>query len=130
MRSSSSESIVVGYRYLFRFPKIKIGAEKWPLCFNRRHSEICNRKIKSISNFWLRASYETARRSRCPETILNKYYFFEFFVFFPHRFCSIVAKLTGHTLCEISCEILRNYAKIIINFWIMPRTYIFLLLVI
>ncbi len=27
---------------LFRFPKIKIGAERWPLCFHGSHSEICN----------------------------------------------------------------------------------------
>ncbi len=33
---------------LFRSPKMKIGAERWPLCFDRRHSEICNRKINSV----------------------------------------------------------------------------------
>ncbi len=46
---------------LFRFTKIKIGAEKWPLCFDRRHSEICNREIKSVPNFWLRENYEMPR---------------------------------------------------------------------
>ncbi len=48
---------------LFRLPKLKIGAERWPLYFDRRHSEICNPEIKSVPNFWLRASYEMARRS-------------------------------------------------------------------
>ncbi len=48
---------------LFCFLKIKIGAERWPLCFDRRHLEICNCKIKSVSNFWLRANYEMAQRS-------------------------------------------------------------------
>ncbi len=88
---------------LFRFPKIKIGAERWPLWFDRRHSEICNRKIKSISNFWLRASYETARRLlqwvylsvrrlfRIHITYLNFLHFF-------HHFCNVIAKFTTHTL--------------------------------
>ncbi len=48
--------------WLFRFPKIKIGTERWPLCYDRRHLDIYNHKIKSVSNFWLRASYETVRR--------------------------------------------------------------------
>ncbi len=48
---------------LFRFTKMKMGTEKWPLCFDRRHSEICNREIKSGPNFWLYSSHETALRS-------------------------------------------------------------------
>ncbi len=50
--------------WLLRFPKIKIGAERWPLCFDRRHSEIYNSKIKSVPTFWLCVNYEMVRRSR------------------------------------------------------------------
>ncbi len=88
---------------LFCFPKIKIGAERWPLCCDRRYSEICNRKIKSVPNFWLCESYEMARRSHqtsvfeSQETILNKYYLFEFFEIFFHHFRRVVAKLNRHT---------------------------------
>ncbi len=46
---------------LFPFPKIKIGAEMWPLCFDKRHSEFCNHEIKSVPNFWLRTSYVMAQ---------------------------------------------------------------------
>ncbi len=35
---------------IFRFPKIKIGAERWPLCFDRRHSEIRYHEIKCSSD--------------------------------------------------------------------------------
>ncbi len=48
---------------LFCFPKIKNGAERRPLCFDRRHLEICNYEIKSFPNFSLHASYEMTRRS-------------------------------------------------------------------
>ncbi len=49
--------------HLLHFPKIKIEAERWPLCFDRRHLEICKCEIKSVPNFWLHLSYETVRRS-------------------------------------------------------------------
>ncbi len=49
---------------LFCFLKIKIGAERWPLCCDRRHPEICNHESESVPDFWLRISYETAQRSR------------------------------------------------------------------
>ncbi len=66
-RSGAVESPSIFARFkplrLFRFPKIKIGPQRWPLCFNRRHSEICNCKIKSVPNFWLCVSYETPRKS-------------------------------------------------------------------
>ncbi len=88
---------------LFRFPKIKIGAERRPLCFDRRYSEICNHEIKSVPNSWLRRSYEMARRSRkWVYSSIRRLFrinitYLNFCIFF-HRFCSVVAKLTGHTL--------------------------------
>ncbi len=39
------------HHHLFRFPKIKIGAVRLPLCFDRRYSEICNCEIRSVPNF-------------------------------------------------------------------------------
>ncbi len=82
---------------LFRFLKIKIGAERWPLCFDRRHSEICNLEIKSLPNFWLRGSKIAPSLFKCQETISNKYYLFEFIAFF-FSFRSVVTELTRPTL--------------------------------
>ncbi len=86
---------------LFRFPKIKIGVERWPLCFDRRHSEICNREIKSVLNFWLRASYEMAQRS-CQRVYSNVGRLFRknitYLNFIFRRFHSVIVKLTGNTL--------------------------------
>ncbi len=56
--------------WLFCFRKIKIGPERWPLRFDRRHSEICNHKIKSVPILWLCMSYETGRGS-CQRVYLS-----------------------------------------------------------
>ncbi len=79
---------------LFHFPNIKIGAVRWPLCFDRRHSEICNHEIKSVPNFWLRVRYETARRLRQQVYLnvrtlfrINITYFLQFFSPFSQRCC-------------------------------------------
>ncbi len=87
---------------LFRFPTIKIGDERWPLCFDGRHSEICNCEIKSVPNFWLYASYETAQRSHqrvysCVRRLFRINITYFNFLHFLHHFRNIVAKLTEHT---------------------------------
>ncbi len=46
-------------------------------------------KLKALA----RAMKRLEDRTKCQETISNKYYLFEFLAFF-HRFCSVVAKLT------------------------------------
>ncbi len=87
----------------FRFPKIKIGAERWSLCLNRKHSEICNCEIESVPNFWFRASYESARRSRqrvyssVRRLFRINITYLNYCLHFFHHFRSIVAKLTADT---------------------------------
>ncbi len=86
---------------LFRFPRIKIGGEWRPFSFDRRHSEICNYKIKSVSNFWLCTKYETAPRScqRVYSSVRILFWinitYFNFLLFFQY-FCSCCKTYWAH----------------------------------
>ncbi len=81
---------------LFCFPKIKIGAERWPFCFNRRHSEIRNSEIKSVPNFWLRTSYEMGRRShqRVYSSVRRLFQINITYLNFVHFFSTVFAALS------------------------------------
>ncbi len=85
---------------LFHYPKIEIGAERWPLCFDRRHIEICNCEIKSASRFLTSHElWNTRRLSQQVYSSVRRLFQINItYLNFFHRFRSVGTKLTRHTL--------------------------------
>ncbi len=82
----------------FTFPKLKLELKDDHNASIEDNQKSVTAKLKAflISDF-ARAMKWPEDRIECQETILNKYYIFEFLEFF-HHFRSIFAKLTGHTM--------------------------------